>query len=220
MAEDNAVLDSLGGAAVAPAPAEVDTLAAIPDPSNHYSPGVTSSVEEKAVALLGAGIQSESVASALGVTPARISQLMAQKHFADKVSALRYTNLQSHNKRDSEYDNLEDKLLVKLKRSLPLMLKPRDILDALTRVNAAKRRGQTSPDISSSTQNVVNIILPAVVAAKFVTNMDNQVTKAGEQELLTMGSGNLLKQVEEAQAVQAKAVQEIEEIEYVQEKRN
>ena len=83
------------------------------------------------------------------------------------------------------------------------MVRPDQILKAVQVVNAAKRRGQSAPDTSSNTQNVVNLILPNVIAQKFITNINNQVVKAGEQELLTIPSGNLLKQVEEAQAATA-----------------
>jgi hypothetical protein len=178
-------------------PALKDT--AITAPSNHYSPGASSSVEDRALNLLGSGISADSVASALGVTAGRISQLLAEKTFASKVAQLRYENLQSHNKRDDEYDGLEDTLLVKLKASMPLMVRPDTILKAISVINNAKRRGQSAPQQVTNQQNIVNLILPTVVANKFTTNINNQVTKAGEQELLTMPSGNLLKQVEEAE---------------------
>jgi hypothetical protein len=125
---------------------------------------------------------------------------MSNKHFSDRVARLRYENLQAHNKRDAEYDHLEDALIEKLKKAMPLMVKPRDILDAMTRINSAKRRGQSAPDTSSNTQNVVNLILPNVIAQKFVTNGQNQVTRAGDQSLLTMPSGDLRKQVEVIEA--------------------
>lgn len=179
------------------------------EPSTHYSPGVTSSIEERAISLLGSGIGSDSVASALGVSPGRISQMLAEKSFSDKVSALRYTNLQSANARDERYNTLEDRLLEKLDRAMPLMVRPRDILDAMTRVNNAKRRGQSAPDTTNNTQNVVNIILPTAVASRFITNINNQVTKAGDQELLTMPSGNLLKQVEAAQEIEAVRLEDL-----------
>jgi hypothetical protein len=169
-------------------------------PSNHYSPGISSSVEERALALLGSGVGSDSVASALGVTPGRISQMLAEKSFSSKVSDLRYKALQSHNVRDGKYDSLEDNLIIKLERAMPLLVRPRDIIDALTKVNNAKRRGQSAPPQVNNQQNIVNLILPNVIADKFSIDINNQVVKAGEQELLTMPSGNLLKQVEEAQA--------------------
>jgi len=193
-AQQDTLLASLGAPAE---PLSASSKQETPDPSSHYAPGITSSIEEKAVTLLGMGVQADSVASALGVTPSRISQLLSKKAFADRVAKLRYENLQSHNKRDQEYDSLEDRLLTKLEKSLPLLVRPDHILKAIQVVNGAKRRGQSAPDTSSSNQNVVNLVLPAQIAQKFVTNIHNQVTKAGEQELLTIPSGNLLKQVEQ-----------------------
>lgn len=211
-------LDSLGGddsndlpfsdeeiAGVAPALAESNSDSNLPDtslPSNHYSPGVTSGLEEKAMNLLGSGIAAESVASALGVTPGRIAQLLSKDAFSEEVARLRYASLQSHNVRDGKYDSLEDRLLGKLEKSLPLMMKPETILNALTRVNAAKRRGQSTPEQVVNQQNIINLTLPTVIADKFSLDINNQVVKAGEQELLTMPSGNLLKQVEDAQNAQ------------------
>lgn len=177
-----------------------DTSNSLVEPSNHYSPGVSSSVEERALSLLGSGVAAESVASALGVTPSRISQMLAEKSFSQKVAALRYETLQSHNKRDSRYNTLEDRLIKKLESSLPLLVRPESILKAITVVNGAKRRGQSTPTQTNNQNNVVNLILPSIIVDKFTVavNIENQVTKAGGQELLTMPSGNLLKQVEEA----------------------
>jgi hypothetical protein len=198
------LLESLGGKQEQ-IPTATELEAAQAAPSSHYSPGQTSSTEEKALHLLGSGVASEQVASALGVTPSRIAQLLAEESFAVKVAALRYESLQKHNKRDGAYDSLEDQLLIKLERSLPLLIKPESILKAIAIVNGAKRRGQSAPQQVTNTQNVVNLILPQVIAQKFTVNLDNQVIRAGAQELLTMPSGNLLKQVEEATATAAAA---------------
>lgn len=189
----NSILASLGGTAT---PAALTDSA--PTPSNHYSTGQTSSTEEKALQLLGSGIPGEQVAAALGVTPARISQMLAEEHFSSRVAALRYDNLQKHNRRDGQYDSLEDKLLLKLDKQMGLLIRPESILKAIQIVNGAKRRGQSTPQQVTNNQNIVNLVLPSVVVQKFTTNIQNQVIKTGEQELLTMPSGNLLKQVEEA----------------------
>jgi len=169
-------------------------------PSNHYSPGPSSAIEERALNLLGSGVAAESVASALGVTPSRIAQFLSVDAFADKVANLRYKALQEHNVRDGKYDALEDRLLIKLEKSLPLMVRPETILKAMSTVNGAKRRGQSAPEQVTNQQNIVNLVLPAKIAEQFsvAININNQVTKAGGQELLTMPSGNLLKQVEDA----------------------
>lgn len=161
---------------------------------------VSTQLEDRALSLLGSGVQAEAVASALGVSPSRISQLLANKLFADKVTELRYESLQKHNVRDDAYNSLEDKLLKKLDTALPFLIKPESILKAISVVNGAKRRGQDAPASSSGTQNIVNIILPSKIAQQFTTNLDNQVIRAGEQELMTIPSGNLVKQLEDLQA--------------------
>ena len=164
--------------------------------------GMTSVTEEKAINLLGAGVSADSVASAIGVTPSRISQLLSDEVFAVKVSEIKYNNLQKHNVRDDKYDTLEDKLLVKLERSLPLLVKPEAILNAVKIVNSANRRGQAGNTSVGAAKNIVNLVLPTTIAQKFVTNINNQVVKAGEQELLTIPSGDLLKQLEEVRETQ------------------
>ena len=145
--------------------------------------------------MLGSGIAAESVASALGVTPARISQLLSEEEFAAKVTALRYENLRKHNDRDAAYDAIEDKLLDKLDKSIPLMYKPSELLHAIRIVNGARRRGQSAPEQVTNQQTIVNLMLPTVVTERFTTNINNQVVKAGDTELLTLSSSQLLKQV-------------------------
>jgi len=173
----------------------------LPIKSNHYSHGPSSSVEERALDLLGSGVSPESCAAALGVTPGLISQLLAKDSFSTEVATIRYKNLQKHNERDGKYDGLEDALIKKLEASLGLLVRPESILKAISIVNSATRRGQSTPQQVTNTQNIVQLTLPAKMAAKITINIDNQVVKAGDQELLTMQSGNLLKQVEDAETV-------------------
>jgi len=194
--ENSNLLESLGGSVN-----EFHESESSINTSNSHSPGSTSSIEERALVLLGSGIQQESVAAALGVTPSRISQLMADKDFADAVTELRFQALQSHNERDNKYDKLEDRLLDSLGNKLPLMMKPAEILKAIQIINGAKRRGQSSPEQVTNQQNIVNILLPEKVAVQFTTNVNNQVIKAGEKELMTMPSSQLLNKVEETQAL-------------------
>jgi len=206
---DNLILDTLGGTETEvldmPSPVSVPSTPVVPvvpvgsQEGNSGSTGLTTSIEEKALTLLGSGIQAEAVASALGVTASRISQLLSREDFAVKVAALRYENLQSHNVRDGKYDSLEDSLIYKLEKSLPLMIRPDTILKAISIVNSAKRRGQSAPEQASNHQNIVNLVLPAIIANKFITNINNQVTKAGEQELITISSGQLLDNTEATQ---------------------
>lgn len=190
------LLSELGGASEQYESENLPTT--LQSPSSHYSTGVTSAVEEKALQLLGAGISQEATAAALGVSPSRITQLLSEKTFSDKVANLRYAALQKHSERDGKYDSLEDQLLLKLEKSLPLLLRPESILKAITVVNGAKRRGQAAVGANGSADaKVVQIVVPTFVAQRFSVNLDNQVIRAGSQELLTMQASKLLQRVEQ-----------------------
>lgn len=161
------------------------------------SQGITSSTEERALKLLGSGLNPETVAHALGVSASRISQLLSEEDFALQVSHLRFTSLQKHNERDSSYDELEDKLLKKLDDLLPYMTKPMEVLAALRTVNNANRRGASAPQEIHNQQTIVNLTIPVRAVQKFVTNINNQVVQIGDQTLVTMQSGALLSKTKE-----------------------
>jgi predicted transcriptional regulator len=148
-------------------------------------------VEERALNLLGQGVKPEQVAAAIGVTPSYISQLVSQPEFSSQVFELRYKNLSRHNERDNEYDSIEDKLLKRLKDLLPLMMKPVEVLRAIQVINSAKRRGASAPEQLTSQQTVTTLIMPVQIIQQFTRNSSNQVIKAGDQELITIQSGNM-----------------------------
>jgi hypothetical protein len=117
--------------------------------------------------------------------------------FSAAVAELRFHALQKHNKQDSEYDTIEEALTTKFKESIPLMMRPMEILKGLQVINAQKRRGASAPEAIHDKQTVVSITLPAVILANFTssnltTNIHNQVVKIGDTDLTTMQSGTLL----------------------------
>jgi DNA-binding HxlR family transcriptional regulator len=102
--------------------------------SNH-STSVYNSTEERAIALLGANHSIDTVASATGVSASRISQLMSQEGFKEKVLSLRVKSLQENNARDAKYDQLEDKVLDKIADMLPLVHRPMELSKLLQTFN-------------------------------------------------------------------------------------
>lgn len=157
---------------------------------------MSTATQDRALALLGSGVLPEQVASALGVEASYISQLLSDESFAAKVVDIRYRTLSAHNERDGKYDSLEDKLLAKLEKSLGLIFKPEVLLKALAVVNSAKRRGQSAPDQVVNQQTIVKLLMPTQIVNNFTTNINNQVIKAGDQDLTTIQSGHLLAQTE------------------------
>lgn len=195
-----ALMSELGGKSELLAPAEVSapTSPAAPTADTLAAKLNLSSLETRALSLLGSGCNSESVAAALGVHPSRISQLLSETEFSKAVSELRYRSLQRHNARDDAYDSLEDTLVAKLHKAMPLLIKPESILKAINIVNQAKRRGSSAPEQLTQQQNIVTLIMPKVITNKFTVNVNNQVTRAGDQELMTIASKDLLRQAEAA----------------------
>lgn len=147
---------------------------------------------ERALKLLGDGIGNEIVAMAVGVSVSMISQYCADPEFAKSVAELRYKNLSKHTERDGKYDELEDRLLERMETLLPMMYKSSEVLKALQVVNMAKRRGVVTPESMIDQKEVVTLTMPQVVLnqfnQQFITNINNQVIKAGDQELVTVQS--------------------------------
>lgn len=157
-----------------------------------HSTSVRSSTEEKALKLLGQGYGAGIVASACGVSESRISQLLSDPVFAEEVASLRFASLQKHNEVDSQYDDIEKKLLDTLNDLLPLMMRPMEVLKAISVINAAKRRGASAPEQITHQNAVVNLVMPVKIVNKFTTNITNQVIQAGSQTLETVQSSALL----------------------------
>jgi hypothetical protein len=156
----------------------------------------TTSTRERALKLLGDNVPPTMVASALGVSDSAISQLLSDEQFASQVVELKYKSLLKHTQRDSKADQLEDLLLEKLLHTCEFLMDPLKIAAIYAKVNAAKRRGSTSAEISANKQTVIPLMLPSVVINQFSAqniqvNMNNQVIRAGSQELITIPSSSL-----------------------------
>lgn len=156
----------------------------------------TTPTEDRALSLLGQGCGPELVASAIGVSVSRISQLLSTPEFAEKVAELRFASLVKHNERDQRADRIEDMLLEKLENVIPYITDPMKLVAAYTRINAAKRRGASSPDAISTQTQVVALNIPSVVIQQHIkqditVNINNQVIKAGNQDLVTVQSSNM-----------------------------
>jgi len=149
------------------------------------------STESRALELLGSGVAPEVVASALGVTASRISQLLSDEEFAKRVTELKYSYLQKNNARDTSYDSTEDELILKFREVMPLMMRPMEILKSLQVINSLKRRGTGTPENIHTSQPVVNLTIPVQIIQRFTRDINNQVIDAGDQTLLTMQSNKL-----------------------------
>ena len=151
---------------------------------------------DRALQLLGQGHQPRVVAAALGVTESAISQLLSQEQYAREVTEKRAAALSRYSDLDDKWNALEDRLLDKLEKVVPMLMKPRDILHALDKVNGAKRRGSFAPQESLPQDRVVALDLPPSVQYNIITNINKQVVEIqgsnGEsQSLVTIPTSQL-----------------------------
>lgn len=157
---------------------------------------MATSSEQRAIALLGAGVIPSAVAKAVGISDSRISQLLADPEIAKQVAEARFNSLLEETERDKKYDNLEDALLAKCEKLLPYMNRPMEVFRALIEVNKAKRRGASAPESLTESTRPVQITIPVVVSTKFMVSANNQVIQAGEQPLVTIQAAQLDRMLE------------------------
>jgi|SRR6185312_16415602 len=152
----------------------------------------TSSLEERALNLLSSGIPAIQVADILGVDSSRISQLISEEEFSAKLVAAKYEVQQKHNLMDGKLDNLEDAVLERLTDTIGSVYKPLELVRILQVVNSAKRRGsQSMPEVGNERRDVINLTMPVQIINKFTVNAQNQVMRAGKQDLITIQSTSL-----------------------------
>lgn len=138
---------------------------------------VETSTEGRALHLLGQGLPATVVASHLGVSDSRISQLLSDPNFAAKVQEARFLSLQSLTETDTKYNSIEKTLLNKLESLVGTLYRPREILSAISVINNAKRRGASPGGETGPTNHatVVHLTLPIAIQHKFITNINSQV---------------------------------------------
>lgn len=140
--------------------------------------------------MLGSGLGAESVATALGVSPSLVSQLLSSEEFAQAVTARRFARLTKHNERDDKLDGIEDLAIKKLEEMLSMVYKPMEVLRIFQVVNAAKRRGSGADAAASTVINnqVVNLVLPAAIKQTFHADSNNQVVEVIENTATQIAS--------------------------------
>lgn len=172
-----------------------------------------SAQEKRALDLLVDGVPQTQVAAALGVTDSVISQYISREEFKTALIERKVSALLEHTTRDRKYDSLEDQLLDKLKETLPMLYKPMEITRVLTLINAAKRRGSTSEERITERKAVINLTLPVQIVQQFQVNSNNQVIKAGNQDLITVQSGRMTELIKSGAKSETSNAPRVERIE-------
>lgn len=145
-----------------------------------------SSMETRAIALLTAGVPTGKVAEALGVTPARVSQMMEEQSFKEQLAESKFAHLNRHNEADAKLDSLEAKVVEKLEAVVELVHNPMQLTRVFSALNAAKRRGASNLADLPDAGAIVQLNMPTKVVNNFQVNINNQVVRVGGEDLITM----------------------------------
>jgi len=152
--------------------------------------------KERIKSLLGYITDQTRVAHLAGCDVSYISQLMADPGFAEEVMLARIEQGERTVGMDRKADDIEGVLLDKLKRALPMMVKPSEILRAYQVLNQAKRRvPQDSVGHGTGGATIVQIRIPERAALRFKVDSTNEVIEVDGRPLVTMPSVDLLKRL-------------------------
>lgn len=142
--------------------------------------------------MLGKGIPSSAVASAVGCDPSYVSQLMENDDFKNEVFLERAKGLEAGIVRDNNWDEIEDLALKQAKATLPFVTRPSELIRIAQLANSAKRRAteaQGIADGSSAPQVTLVFSQQAAVSLKF--NSEAQVISVDGRSMQALPTNKL-----------------------------
>ena len=161
---------------------------------------MSSSARENILKFLSLGLPQEAVAAKLNISPGLVSQIANEAEIKQKVTEAQLKFLDAATERDQKYNELEDALLEKAKKSLPSIFKPQDILRALMAINKAERRGATSQQmaeiLNKKEQAIVEIDLPERVRTKIIKSRTQEIVEVNGRKLISKDSRLLYQEIQ------------------------
>lgn len=133
-----------------------------------------SPTEEKVFTLLCQGLDASVVASTLSLSQSFISQLLSRDEFRAEVAKVRLLAKQKFISRDTLLEEAELMALEKLKKTLPLVVKPSEVARIYQILNSSKRALSTTAATPSDSPTLqqVTINLPKNASVSFRLSHD------------------------------------------------
>lgn len=153
---------------------------------------MSNSARDQIAKFLSLGLSQSEVAAKLSVSPGLVSQIANEDTIKQKVTEAQLAFLDAATERDNRYNELEDELLEKAKKALPMIYKPQDIMRALMAINKAERRGASSQQmaeiLSKKDAAVIDLELPERLKTKLVKSHTREVIEINGRKLITKDS--------------------------------
>lgn len=150
---------------------------------------------ERIKELLGKGLPTGVVASAVGCDPSYISQLLEQEEFHNDVLVLRAGKAESSVARDDKWDDIEDRALKRAGQILDFVTKPNDLIRIAALANSAKRRASDFTGGSEAVTQTVQLVFPESAVLHFQMNANSQVVEIDGRSTQALSSKKLVEQI-------------------------
>lgn len=166
-----------------------------------------SAIRDKLISLLAAGVPPSAAASAAGVEPSYVSQLLETEDFREALLVASSARLEEAIAHDKTVESLESKTLRAIEQKLPFVRSAMEAAKIFQILNNSKKRALTDRDANAGGGNVqlVTIVLPKAAAVNLRLNSQQQVIEVEGRTMAPLPSRELPK-LQEADSKRAAEV--------------
>lgn len=151
-----------------------------------------SSVREKLINYLAAGVSQSAAAEAVGVTPSYVSQLLEEDGVRGEIAGVRGETLNKQLKQDELVEQGEKAALEKMIAMLPYSRSLSETTKAFATLNAAKRKSIEALGRDNNNSGIaVTIVMPQAASVMMQVNVDNQVVEIAGKSIAPLPSAQL-----------------------------
>lgn len=168
----------------------MNTTAATETPQAVMPPTINHTIQA-IIKYAGRGFRQVEIAKAVGVEESYVSQVLSTPEYAALVEQFAVAQSEENEKFDEKLDKVEATALDIVSRKLNMATNLRDALNAATRLNAMKRRRDTAPATRAPQATIVPLILPQVVAVKYIANQQSEIVEVEGRTMLSATPASL-----------------------------
>jgi predicted transcriptional regulator len=158
------------------------------------------------VRCLVSGYSQSQIAMSLGVSESAVSQQIDTYALRERAGALRMRQHEELAETDTNIASVELKALRKLNMVVDFIADPMKLARIAKEMNSMQRRSQPLNSSSDGGGQIVNIILPATVAAQFKFNSSNEAIEIDGRTLVSTTGAQMLKELQQESQAQQEAI--------------
>lgn len=148
---------------------------------------MSTSVRDKIISLLGAGVGQTIAAEAAGVSPSYVSQLLQEPQVLQEIALLKSDRLQGYLEIDSTIETAEKMALDKTVKLIPFIRNAEGAVKVFAALNAARKKSQESSNTEQFADQVT-IVLPKAAKVMITMNSDNQIVEVDGRSMAPLPS--------------------------------